>query len=64
MIIINLFNQVFNVSVSSTQRQIFLTALVFDIMQVLIAVIEAARHYQLELWTLLPIEHLPSQSQQ
>ena len=33
IIIINLFRQVFNVSVSSTQRQIFVIARVFDIMQ-------------------------------
>ena len=33
MIIINFFPQVFNVSVSSAQRQIFVTAHVFGIMQ-------------------------------
>ena len=33
IIIINLFRHVFNVSVSSTQRQIFVIARVFDILQ-------------------------------
>ena len=33
IIILNLFPQVFNVSVSSAQRQIFVIARVFDIMQ-------------------------------
>ena len=53
IIILNLFPQVFNVSVSSAQRQIFVIARVFDIMQFdnmlqkrLIAVITVTRHYQ------------------
>ena len=48
-------------------RQIFVIARVFDIMHfdmlknVLIAVIEVARHCQRDLSKLLPIEHLPAQ---
>ena len=55
---------------SSAQPQIFVTARVFDIMQFdnmlqkCFAVFAVARHYQRELWKLLPIEHLPAQSQQ
>ena len=70
IIIINLFCRVFNVSMSSELRQIFVIARVFDIMQidnilyknVLIAVIAAAHYYQRELSNLLPRIIKPSKS--
>ena len=66
IIAINLFRQVFNVSVCYAQQEIFVIACAFDIMQCdnmlqkfLIAVIAVARHYQRELPNLPPIRHLP-----
>ena len=64
-----LFRQVFNVSVSSAKRQIFVNARVFDTCNlttcyknVLIAVITVAHHYQRELSNLLSIGYLPAES--
>ena len=62
IIIINLFRQVFNVSVCSAQRKIFVIAYMLQFF--LIAVFAVARHYQRESSNLPPIGYLPSQSQQ
>ena len=65
----NLFCQVINISVCSTEQKISVIAFDFDIMQFghmlhfcLIAVIGTC-HYQRELLNLLPTGHLPTQSQ-
>ena len=62
IIIINLFRQVFNVSVWSAQRKIFVTACIFDIMQYdfMLQNILNCR----ELSNLPSIGHLSAQSQQ
>ena len=67
----NIFPQVFNVSVSSAQRQIFVIALAFDIMQfdnMLQKCFNCSYRGSTSLPTrisnLLPIEHLPAQSEQ
>ena len=65
----NLFCQVINISVCSTEQKISVIAFDFDIMQFghmlhfrLIAVIGIC-HYQRELLNLPPTGHLPTQSQ-
>ena len=62
----NIFCQVFNVSVCSAQQKIFVTACTFDMCNLttcyknlLIAVITVARYYQRELLNLPAIGHLP-----
>ena len=66
IIVMNIFCQVFNVSVCSAQQKIFVTACTFDMCNLttcyknlLIAVITVARYYQRELLNLPAIGHLP-----
>ena len=65
-----IFRRVFNISVSSTQWQIFVITLflpscnLISYKNVLITVIGVSRYYQQELSNPLPIGHLPAQSQQ